>query len=141
MRRRQVTELKKTLAHKKMGRVALISWEAEDITSEQRKLKGKGDCPKGKAGKACRKAEKEKGKGDWSRLNEIAAVFRVEARVGKGAYTTVAEHTMYEGADGLFSYVLRDAPCKDKLQVRVTGLGPDGAATTPAKSKAKKLKC
>ena len=41
----------------------------------------------------------------------------------------------------LFSYVLRDAPCKEKLQVRVTGLGPDGAATTPAKSKAKKLKC
>jgi hypothetical protein len=136
----QVTKLVKTLAHKKMGRVALISWEAEDITSEQRKLKGKGDCPKGKAGKACRKAEKEKGKGDWSQLIEIAAVFRVEARVGKG-WVKVAEHVMYEGADGLFSYVLRDAPCKDKLQFRVTGLGPDGAATTPAKSKAKKLKC
>ena len=137
----QVTELKKTLAHKKLGRVALISWEAEDIASEQRKLKGEGDCPKGKAGKACRKAEKEKGKGDWSRPSEIAAVFRVEARVGKGGeYATLAEHTMYEGADGLFSYVLRDAPCKEKLHVRVTGLGPDGAATTPAKSKAK-LKC
>ncbi|KAH8063075.1 serine-type endopeptidase [Aureococcus anophagefferens] len=158
----QVTEVYKALAHKKIGKLAIFSWEAEEVDSdydysygEWRKLagknkkdkkKGKSGCPKGKAGKACRKAEKE-GKnweyyyGDYE--PEIyAGNFRLEIRYGKNAeYEMLTEQVVAESTDGKYYFVMPEAACKQKVQVRVTGLGPDGYETEAVESKAKKLKC
>merc|ERR1719353_1492390 len=155
----QVTEVYKALAHKKIGKLAIFSWEAEEVDSdydysygEWRKLackdkkKGKSGCPKGKAGKACRKAEK-KGKnweyyyGDYE--PEIyAGNFRLEIRYGKnGEYEMLTEQVVAESTDGKYYFVMPEADCGKKVQVRVTGLGPDGDETEAVESKAKKLKC
>ncbi|KAH8063076.1 serine-type endopeptidase [Aureococcus anophagefferens] len=158
----QVTEVYKALAHKKIGKLAIFSWEAEEVDSdydysygEWRKLagknkkdkkKGKSGCPKGKAGKACRKAEKE-GKnweyyyGDYE--PEIyAGNFRLEIRYGKNAeYEMLTEQVVAESTDGKYYFVMPEADCGKKVQVRVTGLGPDGDETEAVESKAKKLKC
>ena len=158
----QVTEVYKALSNKKIGKLAIFSWEAEEVDSdydysygEWRKLagknkkdkkKGKGGCPKGKAGKACRKAEKE-GKnweyyyGDYE--PEIyAGNFRLEIRYGKNSeYEMLTEQVVAESTDGKYYFVMPEAACKQKVQVRVTGLGPDGYETEAVESKAKKLKC
>jgi len=158
----QVTEVYKALADKKIGKLAIFSWEAEEVDSEEdysygewRKLagknkkdkkKGKSGCPKGKAGKACRKAEKE-GKnweyyyGDYE--PEIyAGNFRLEIRYGKNAeYEMLTEQVVAESTDGKYYFVMPEAACQQKVQVRVTGLGPDGDETEAVESRAKKLKC
>jgi len=158
----QVTEVYKALSNKKIGKLAIFSWEAEEVDSEEdysygewRKLagknkkdkkKGKSGCPKGKAGKACRKAEKE-GKnweyyyGDYE--PEIyAGNFRLEIRYGKNAeYEMLTEQVVAESTDGKYYFVMPEAACQQKVQVRVTGLGPDGDETEAVESRAKKLKC
>ena len=158
----QVTEVYKALSSKKIGQLAIFSWEAEEVDSEEdyaygewRKLagknkkdkkKGKSGCPKGKAGKACRKAEKE-GK-NWeyyygdSEPEIYAGNFRLEIRYGKNAeYEMLTEQVVAESTDGKYYFVMPEAACKEKVQVRVTGLGPDGDETEAVESKAKKLKC
>ena len=155
----QVTEVYKALSGKKIGKLAIFSWEAEEVDSEgewrklagknkKDKKKGKSGCPKGKAGKACRKAEK-KGKtyyyGDMIDDFEpetYAGNFRLEIRYGKNEeYEMLTEQVVAESTDGKYYFVMPEAACGQKVQVRVTGLGPDGDETEAVESKAKKLKC
>ena len=110
------------------------------------KKKGKSGCPKGNAGKACRKAEKE-GK-NWeyyygdSEPEIYAGNFRLEIRYGKNSeYEMLTEQVVAESTDGKYYFVMPEADCGKKVQVRVTGLGPDGDETEAVESKAKKLKC
>ena len=53
----------------------------------------------------------------------------------------LTEQVVTEGTDGKYYFVMPEAACKKKVQVRVTGLGPDGDETEAVESKAKKLKC
>ena len=93
-----------------------------------------------------RKAEKE-GKnweyyyGDYE--PEIyAGNFRLEIRYGKNEeYEMLTEQVVAESTDGKYYFVMPEAACKKKVQVRVTGLGPDGDETEAVESKAKKIKC
>ena len=53
----------------------------------------------------------------------------------------LTEQVVAESTDGKYYFVMPEAACKQKVQVRVTGLGPDGDETEAVESKAKKLKC
>ena len=71
-----------------------------------------------------------------------AGNFRLEIRYGKnGEYEMLTEQVVAESTDGKYYFVMPEADCGKKVQVRVTGLGPDGDETEAVESKAKKLKC
>jgi hypothetical protein len=100
-------------AHKKVGKIAIFSWEAEPVNSEE----------------------------DYE-PETYAGNFRIETRNGKNAeYETLTEQVVTEGTDGKYYFVMPEAACKKKVQVRITGLGPDGGETAAKASQLKKLKC
>ncbi|KAH8063089.1 serine-type endopeptidase [Aureococcus anophagefferens] len=101
-------------SHKKVGKIAIFSWEAEPVDFTE----------------------------DYE-PETYAGIFRIEVRYDNNLaeYETLTEQIVTEGTDGKYYFVMPEAACKKKVQVRVTGLGPDGQETAAKQSKFKKLKC
>ena len=53
----------------------------------------------------------------------------------------LTEQVVAESTDGKYYFVMPEADCGKKVQVRITGLGPDGQETAAKQSQLKKLKC
>ena len=126
----QVAEVSRIMSHKKLEGAALIAWTAFTLSDGSRKLE-----------------EYTYGNSEFFPNEEDGHHFMVEYRMAKDApFMTLFDgnRPFFLEGDDKFYAVFANAPCGQKVQIQVTGVGYDDTGmvySNPKQSKPRRVKC